>query len=61
MNLSDILLIGGVGLVYLIGRTAGKVGAVNITAKVVKAPKEIQRYLGFCLFSQAGVALGLAA
>ncbi|MHA1169746.1 MAG: cation:proton antiporter [Candidatus Hodarchaeales archaeon] len=61
MDLTDIFLIGEIGIIYLIGRTAGKVGAVNITAKAVGAPKEIQKYLGFCLFSQAGVALGLAA
>ncbi|MCK4972557.1 MAG: hypothetical protein KAS52_04495, partial [Candidatus Heimdallarchaeota archaeon] len=34
--------------------------AVSLTARAVKSPKEIQRYLGLCLFSQAGVALGLA-
>ncbi|MHA1401435.1 MAG: cation:proton antiporter [Candidatus Heimdallarchaeaceae archaeon] len=61
MNILDFKLIGIIGLVYLVGRTMGKVGAVSLTARVVKAPKEIQRYLGFCLFSQAGVALGLAA
>ncbi|MHA2334752.1 MAG: cation:proton antiporter [Candidatus Hodarchaeales archaeon] len=61
MNLVDLLLIGGLGAVYLIGRTLGKVGAVSVTARVVSAPDEIRRYLGLCLFSQAGVALGLAA
>ncbi|MFW9998221.1 MAG: cation:proton antiporter [Candidatus Odinarchaeota archaeon] len=61
IKLSDLVLIGGLGIVYLVGRTLGKVGGVSVTAKIVGAPKEIQRYLGFCLFSQAGVALGLAA
>ena len=60
MNPADLLLIGGIGAIYLVGRTLGKVGAVSLTARVVKSPKEIQRYLGICLFSQAGVALGLA-
>lgn len=61
MKPTDLFLIGGIGVVYLVARTLGKVGAVSVTAKAVKAPRELQRYLGFCLFSQAGVALGLAA
>lgn len=57
MNPADLLLIGGVGAIYLVGRTLGKVGAVSLTALAVKSPKEIQRYLGLCLFSQAGLHL----
>ncbi len=60
-DLSDLILIGELGVIYIIGRTVGKVGGVNLMSRLVKAPKNIQKYLGFCLFSQAGVALGLAA
>lgn len=60
IQLSDLMLIGSIGFVYLFGRTLGKVAAVSITAKLVEANKSISNYLGFCLFSQAGVALGLA-
>ena len=41
VQLSDLLLIGSIGLVYLIGRTLGKVGAVSITAKLVEADENI--------------------
>ncbi|MFX1513698.1 MAG: cation:proton antiporter [Promethearchaeota archaeon] len=61
VDISDLILIGELGIIYLLGRTLGKVGAVSITGKLVNASEEIQKYLGFCLFSQAGVALGLAA
>lgn len=61
LNIADLRLLGGIGLVYLVGRTLGKVGGVSLTARLVGTPKRIQKYLGWCLMSQAGVALGLAA
>ncbi|MHA1397660.1 MAG: cation:proton antiporter [Candidatus Heimdallarchaeaceae archaeon] len=60
MDFDSLKYIGVIGIVYLVSRTIGKVGAVGLTAKIVKAPKVLQKYLGLCLFSQAGVALGLA-
>jgi Kef-type K+ transport system membrane component KefB/predicted transcriptional regulator len=47
-------------LVYLIGRTAGKAFGSWFGAKQSRAPDVVRRYLGFCLLSQAGVAIGLA-
>lgn len=52
-----IMIIGGV---YLIGRSGGKALGANIGARVSSAPKSVQKYLPFCLFSQAGVAIGLS-
>ncbi len=46
--------------VYVAGRTAGKFIGVWIGARLTNASMKIRRYLGFCLFSQAGVAIGLA-
>ena len=60
VNPADLQYIGVIGAIYLLGRTAGKVGLVNLTAKAIKCKPEISKYLGFTLFSQAGVALGLA-
>jgi Kef-type K+ transport system membrane component KefB len=60
INPMDLKLIGILGTLYLVGRTIGKVGFVNLTARAVKTDKVICKYLGFTLFSQAGVALGLA-
>jgi len=61
IQIPNIITIGIIGLVYLISRSIGKIGGVGLTAKAVKSPQVIQRYLGPSLISQAGVALGLAA
>jgi CBS domain-containing protein len=47
-------------LVYLAGRTAGKAFGAWFGAKQSRAPDVVRRYLGLCLLSQAGVAIGLA-
>ncbi len=60
MDPASLLSIGVIGTVYLVGRTIGKVGFVSATARAVKCKPAISKYLGLCLFSQAGVALGLA-
>ncbi|NPD88967.1 MAG: cation:proton antiporter [Asgard group archaeon] len=60
INPANLRLIGILGALYLVGRTIGKVGFVTITARAMKTERVISKYLGFTLFSQAGVALGLA-
>ncbi len=49
-----------IGFVYLIGRTIGKIIGSNLGARFSGAPKAVQQYLPLCLFSQAGVAIGLS-
>ncbi|MDP8292557.1 MAG: cation:proton antiporter [Candidatus Orphnella occulta] len=56
LNVSIALL----ALVYLIGRTSGKVAGAWFGGFISKAEKSVTKYLGLCLFSQAGVAIGLA-
>lgn len=51
---------GILGLFYLIGRSAGKIFGATLGAKISHAYKSVQKYLGITLFSQAGVAIGLA-
>jgi Kef-type K+ transport system membrane component KefB len=51
---------GMVGLLYVAGRTAGKMGGAWLGATAVHAAPAVRKYLGFALFSQAGVAVGLA-
>lgn len=46
--------------VYLVGRTSGKMFGAYIGARLGGSPKSIQKYLPLCLFSQAGVAIGLS-
>jgi len=47
-------------VVYVIGRTAGKMCGSRLGAGWAKAPVSVKKYLGLCLFSQAGVAIGLS-
>ncbi len=47
-------------LVYVLFRTAGKLSGPMFGAKLSKADKVLERYLGFGILPQAGVALGLA-
>jgi len=59
----DLFLNGGITLLvaaYLIGRTAGKMAGASFGGLISKAKKTVTKYFGFCLFSQAGVAIGLA-
>lgn len=46
--------------IYLFGRTLGKMTGATIGARISGAPKTVRKYLPFCLFSQAGVAIGLS-
>ncbi|MDE0026708.1 MAG: cation:proton antiporter [Spirochaetaceae bacterium] len=48
------------GLVYLAARFAGKMAGVTLGSLAVNAPANVRLYLGYCLFPQAGVAIGLA-
>ena len=48
------------GLLYLAARFLGKISGIFLGCAVLRAPKNIRNYLGFCLFPQAGVAIGLA-
>ena len=61
LNLNNLTLpIILIAAVYLIGRTAGKGLGANMGARISRAPKTVTKYLPWCLFSQAGVAIGLS-
>ncbi len=60
LDISSITQIGLLGILYLIGRTVAKSIGAFLGASIAKAEPTIQKYLGPCLYSQAGVALGLA-
>jgi Kef-type K+ transport system membrane component KefB len=49
-----------VAVAYVVGRTGGKFLGAYLGSKWGKLPATVRKYLGFCLFSQAGVAIGLA-
>ena len=60
LDISSLTQIGLLGFLYLIGRTVAKSVGAYLGASIVKAEETVQKYLGPCLYSQAGVALGLA-
>lgn len=45
--------------VYIVARGIGKVGGAFWGAKLSGAPENVQKYLGFAMFSKAGVTIGL--
>jgi len=47
------------GLIYTSSRFAGKYFGIYTSAILSKSSDKIRKYLGFCLFPQAGVAIGL--
>jgi Kef-type K+ transport system membrane component KefB len=47
-------------VVYVVGRTAGKIYGSRWGASFAGASESVRKYLGICLFSQAGVAIGLS-
>jgi CBS domain-containing protein len=47
-------------LAYVVGRTAGKFLGAYLGSRWGGLPSKVRKNFGFCLFSQAGVAIGLA-
>ena len=47
-------------IVYFIGRTSGKMLGAKLGARLGKAVESVRKYLPYCLFSQAGVAIGFS-
>jgi Kef-type K+ transport system membrane component KefB len=56
--MTGVMWLAAIG--YVVGRTGGKFSGAWLGARLTQAPEAIRRFLGFCLFSQAGVAIGLA-
>ncbi len=54
------LWVWSLATVYVLGRTAGKMAGAWLGARWTGAAESVRKYLGLCLFSQAGVAIGLA-
>ena len=54
------LAVVGIGIAYIIARSAGKIAGASISARFMKCEPSIQKYLGITLLPQAGVALGMS-
>lgn len=60
LNISVLMQMGSVGVIYFVFRSMGKYLGAFTGAFLAKTSPVIRRNIGFCLFSQAGVAIGLA-
>jgi Kef-type K+ transport system membrane component KefB len=60
LNLSLLKSVGALGLVYVVGRAAGKFLGSRLGAARTSLPEHVRGLLGFGLMSQAGLAVGLA-
>ena len=60
LDVTVIVSVGVVGAVYVVGRIIGKALGAAFGAKISKAPKVVQKWLGLTLVPQEGVAIGLA-
>ena len=54
------LAVVGIGVAYILARSAGKIIGASVSAKFMKCQESIQKYLGITLLPQAGVALGMS-
>ncbi|MCK5557547.1 MAG: cation:proton antiporter, partial [Candidatus Hydrogenedentes bacterium] len=59
LQLRLLASIGVLGSVYILARLAGKYFGALLGASVAHSAPVIRKYLGLCLFPQAGVAIGL--
>lgn len=60
LELSVLKEVGFLGIAYVVFRVIGKILGANIGAKIAEFPKVVQKYLGYTLIPQAGVAIGLS-
>ncbi len=56
---ADVAVIG-IGLAYILSRSAGKIFGATISSRFMKCQESICKYLGVTLLPQAGVALGMS-
>ncbi|NLJ96647.1 MAG: cation:proton antiporter [Clostridiales bacterium] len=59
LDLSILLSVGLLGVAYVIARAAGKMAGAWAGAKAVKADPLVTKNLGYALFPQGGISIGL--
>ncbi|HSP48335.1 MAG TPA: cation:proton antiporter [Clostridiaceae bacterium] len=60
VNFGVLKGVGLIGVGYVIFRVVGKLLGAYAGARLTNAPEVVQKYLGFTLIPQAGVAIGLS-
>lgn len=61
LNIAIIPTVGTVGIIYVVFRVVGKVLGSTIGCRISHAEPTVQKWLGFTLIPQAGVAIGLSS
>ena len=60
LQFNVLLTVGGIGVIYILGRVAGKMLGAYLGAEIAHGSKNVKKYLGLGLIPQAGVAIGLS-
>lgn len=60
LHLAALPSLGVVGIVYIVGRSAGLMTGAFVGATIGRLEDKIRKYLGMGILSQAGVAIGLS-
>ncbi len=60
LDAAKLASLGVIGLLYIVFRTGGKMSGAYLGGVISQSPEPVRKYLGLCLLSQAGVAIGLA-
>ncbi len=60
LKLAALSSLGAVGIVYIVGRSSGKLFGAWFGAVVGKVESKLRKYVGMGILSQAGVAIGLS-
>lgn len=60
LELGVLRYAGLLGIGYIVFRTLGKAGGAFVGSRLSNSHKNVQKYLGFTLLPQAGVAIGLS-
>ncbi len=59
LDLSLLPSLGLAGIVYVVARSAGKFAGASTAARMTRMSPDVQKNIGFALFAQAGLAIGL--
>ncbi len=60
LKVGELPSLGAVGLVYIVGRSAGLIGGSRLGALFGRTEPKIRKWVGLGILSQAGVAIGLS-
>jgi hypothetical protein len=59
LDIAQVPAMGALGLVYVVGRAAGKFAGARFAGWQLGLDPLVQKFLGFALQAQAGLAVGL--